>query len=171
MKMKLNKQLFLTNDTLSSDWINLSEFDILSDINNFNLLDFFNSKYYTNEFLNLKIKENKEIDFPKPLFVGCNIEISKLKVYNRNELDSFLLNYTSDVSFWGEIFHNNFIQLYKKLKPHLDTLSQCYLLDKEEFDIESSIVTDSFLYYDYYLLFIWIDIDRMKFYTCEWACD
>ena len=68
--MKLNNQLFITNNPITSDWVNLSEFSLSMDIDDFNILDFFNSDHYKNDFLNQVLKNSNNDLHLEPMFIG-----------------------------------------------------------------------------------------------------
>lgn len=159
-----NQQYFIKGqNVISLSEVQTTEKDI--DFHNF-----FKSKVFSEETRPLYIKENPNDGYLKSLFIPNKLNIDYFETFKRDELFYYLESESINNEYVED--QDGFIEALNIFKGiTIDSLSKCYLINKNWFSINDKIVRQrEYTLYEYYYMIVWKDEDDV-IYVCEWFCD
>lgn len=165
--------MYLKNQNLVIEGQNILSLSSIQLVNKeFKINYLFNSKVFNEDIRPLYIKENPEKNYLKSLFIPKQLKIENFKYFNHKEkLLSFLKN-EPIINEWIEDQEGFFILIEKFKSLTINNLNDCYLINKNWFSINDSIVRDrEFMLYEYYILLLWLDNNKNMIHVCEWFSD
>jgi len=120
----------------------------------------------------IKMKGKKSL-YLRGLFNSKKLSIKDFKLIQDKGIYYYLEGFSDSEEEWGKdkIIFKSLLSKFTDITK--DSLSECYLINKEWFNANSNKVkAREFALYDFYFIILWIDKkDNSKLYISEWFSD